>query len=138
MQEYTVKDKAKFKPVNTGFCNYVLCMRIVQLKDNGICIRCGSPVAKKELTYEATLERFEKIFAQNEIALNRHVFSQTELNDIKIPVMIGTGNKDYFFVPLRYFVEYQNFKHTEDYKDNKKSIVSFIEYIKSISPRVKL
>lgn len=138
LSSHDIKDKAKYKPTNTGFCNYVFCMRTVQLRDDNTCMRCGSPVAKKEITYDAVLERFEKICIQNEYAFNNHIFSDLEMNSLKIPVLIGTGNKDYFFVPLRYFIEYQNFKHTENYKDNKKSMIEFIEHIKSVSPKVRL
>lgn len=138
LSDYTVKDKAKFKPVNTGFCTYAMCMKNVQLKDDNTCIRCGSLVAKKEITYEATLCRFEKILEHMTPAISDHIFSERELEGLKIPVQIGTGNKDFFFVPLRYFVEYQNFKHTDNYKDDKKSIIAFIEHIIKVSPKVKL
>lgn len=134
----TIKNHAKFKPMNSGFCNYIFCMRNVRLTDENKCCRCGSPVAKKEITHKATIDKFEKILEQNRYALENHIFSDVELNGIKIPVQIGIGNKEYFFVPLRYFVEFQNFKHSEDYKDDKKSIGSFIEHIKSVSPRVTL
>lgn len=135
---YEIKNKSKFKPLNTGFCNYVLCMKEVQLKENGTCIRCGSPVSKKDVTYEATLNRFEKILEQITPALYDHVFSERELNGLKIPVQIGTGNKDFFFIPLRYFVEYLNLKHTEDYKDDKKAVTLFMKHVMSVSPKVRL
>lgn len=133
-----VKDKSKFKPVNTGFCTYIFCMKVVRLRDDNTCIRCGSPVSKKQITYEATLNRFEKILEQMTPAIYDHIFSESEMNGIKIPVQIGTGNKDFYFVPLRYFVEYRNYKHTNDYTDDKKSIGMFIEYIKRVSPKIRL
>lgn len=133
-----VKNKAKYKPMNTGFCTYVLCMRNVRVRDDNTCVRCGCPVSRKEITYDAAMDKFEKILEQNQFALNNHIFSDVEMNSLKIPVQIGTGNKDYFFVPLRYFVEFQNIKHSEDYKDDKKSIVEFIEHIMAVSPKVRL
>jgi len=133
-----VKDKAKYKPVNTGFCTYVFCMKQVQLRDDNTCMRCGSPVASKEITYKATLDRMEKIIEQITPAINDHIFSEREIDGLKIPMQIGTGNKDFFFVPLRYFIEFQNFKHSDDYIENQKSIIEFIEYIKQVSPKIKL
>lgn len=133
-----IKDKAKYKPVHTGFCNYVFCMRIVQLRDNNTCMRCGSPVAAKEITYKATFDRFEKILQQISPAIYDHIFSEKELDGLKIPIQIGTGNKDYFFVPLRYFIEFNNIKHTDDYQSDKKSIVRFFEHIQNVSPKVRL
>lgn len=135
---YNIKEKSKYKPMNTGFCNYVFCMKTVQLKEDGTCIRCGSPVIKKAVTYEATMDRFEKILEQNRFALDNHIFSDVEMNSIKIPVQIGTGNKDYFFVPLRYFIEFQNLKHTENYSENKKAIIEFIEHVMQVSPKIRL
>lgn len=133
-----IKDKAKYKPVNTGFCTYVLCMRQVQLRDDNTCMRCGCPVASKEITYKATFDRLDKILEQITPAIHDHIFSEKEMDGLKIPIQIGTGNKDFFFVPLRYFVEFQNFKHTDDYQENKKSLVAFIEHIKKVSPKIKL
>lgn len=133
-----IKDKAKNKPENMGFCNYVFCMRYVRLRDDNTCIHCGSPVSKKEITYAATMEKFDKILDQIMPALNDHIFSERELDGLKIPVQIGIGNKEFYFVPLRYFVEYLNFKQSDDYIEDKKSIISFIEYIKKVSPKSKL
>lgn len=133
-----VKDKAKYKPVNTGFCNYVFCMKQVQLKDDNTCMRCGSPVAANNITHKATMEKFDKILEKITPAINNHIFSEFEKNGLKIPVQIGTGSKEYFFIPLRYFIEYQNFKHSDDYQQDKKSIIEFIEYVKSKSEKVKL
>lgn len=133
-----IKEKAKYQPIKTAFCNSPTCCRKVQLTEDNRCMNCLQPVRLKELTYEATMDRFEIILSHNEKALNEHIFSEKEMDGLKIPIQIGTGNRDYFFVPLRYFIEYRNFRQSDDYIHDKKSIISFVEHIKKVSPKSKL
>ena len=112
---FIVKRKSKFKPEKTGFCNSPSCLCVAQLDDNNRCLRCFNKVVRP-FTYDATKKRFDIFLEKNQDIVNQIIFDQPEYESLRIPIIF---NKQITYVPLRYFVEYQNLTSTEEYKEDK-------------------
>ena len=126
---HIVKKKSKFKPLYTGYCNSPTCLCDVQLDENGKCLRCFNKVVR-HFKNDATKKRFDN-FIQNNIETLQHFICDEKRNyNLRIPIII---NKSVYYVPLRYFMEYQNLTGTEEYIQNKDvAIESFFTMIKDV------
>jgi len=127
---YEVKRKAKFKPENTAFCNSPTCLKEVVTTDDNRCIQCGNRVLLRQKTNESLIKRFDMIIDANRDALDSVFFVMAENENIRIPVKIA---QQYYFVALRYFVEFENIQQSDD-----KNYDTFFEHIKKVCPVVKL
>ena len=124
---FIVKRKAKNKPELTGYCNSPTCLTTVQLDEKHRCLNCFNQVVRP-FTYDATKKRFDNFLEKNLKLIDGFLFVAPENEDLKIPIIF---NKRTVYVPLRYFIEYQNLSTTEEYKDNKHiAYQTFFDYIK--------
>lgn len=123
-EAYIVKKKSKFKPQKTGYCNSPTCLCVVQLDDNNKCLRCFNRVTQKQ-NFDATRKYFDSFIKCNEIPLSSVMYDDTTV--IPIPI-----HKRTYFVPIRYFIEFENIPKSDDFIEDKDQAYSnFFNHIKT-------
>ena len=96
---------------------------------DGRCPACGKKIVRKS-TYETASEKFRVIYEKNKHALNQHIFNDFETRFLVIPVPIGHL---YYFVPVRYFIEWKNIECTD-----RSQYDNFFEYIRTHCESAKM
>lgn len=114
---FTVSKKAKF--VMRGFCR-TGCGWVMLGADHQ-CLACGTKVTNLP-TNENMIRRFETILQVNKPVIDQWVPDDYENLTLKLPVSMG---KKTYFVPLRYFQEFENIQMSDD-----KDYESFFDNIK--------
>ena len=126
-QLHVVKKKSKFKPLRTGFCNSPSCLCTVELNEKNECMRCFNKVSRKQ-NYNSMKKWFDG-FVKNNPQLQHMIFDRVIQYDVHIQVPI---HKRIYYIPVRFFIEFQNLQYTEEYITNKEyALDSFFTHIKN-------
>lgn len=115
------KGSASDKSGFSVFCGATGCGFVIP-KANGRCPSCNEKIIR-ESTYDSAVKLFLSVIEKNRNVFNSHVYSDFEINTLKILVNIG---KPRYWVPFRYFVELENIERTD-----RSQLENFFEYIKS-------
>lgn len=131
---HIVNAKAKYKEPNTGFCNSPTCLAMVEITDTNTCKRCFQPVVRKN-TFESIIKRFQTFLEINKPILQTWIATMPEHENLKIPIQLGKQN---YYVPLRYFLEFENITSSDDFNDSKNvAYANFFGYLKSVCKHTK-
>lgn len=126
-QAHIVKNKAKYKDPQSGFCPY--CYATVELTPENDCKICGARVVRKA-TYASFKKRFEMFLEKNQDILDCWIADRPENEQLKVPIVLGGTT---YYVALRYFKEYEGLFGTNE----KNAYQLFFDYIRMVCPSMK-